>query len=315
MSIDGIFSKQLVAASTPGEAAVIFSRGVRMVEIEVFSYCNRHCWFCPNSFIDRRSENNMMDRKVYSSIIDSLAKIQYGGVISYSRYNEPLSNLIILECIAEAREKLPRARLHTNTNGDFLDMALLAKLYDSGLRSLNIQLYLANDEQYDHEGIKKRAAHTLKRIPLPAKVTLDRQGEWYQLDLTYRDMTIYMYGRNFAVNGTSRGDQLEINRAYIRTSPCLMPYWSVYIDFNGAVMPCCNVRSDIPEHVSYISGWLLGDGDLFSIYAGQKAARFRASLLNEDVKQGVCRNCYFALENLSAEFCNKMQKTIDGYIA
>lgn len=51
----------------------MLARGVRMVEIEVFSYCNRHCWFCPNSFVDSQSENKLMDPVVYESIINSLA--------------------------------------------------------------------------------------------------------------------------------------------------------------------------------------------------------------------------------------------------
>ena len=28
---------------------------IRLVEIEIFSFCNRKCLFCPNSFIDRHS--------------------------------------------------------------------------------------------------------------------------------------------------------------------------------------------------------------------------------------------------------------------
>lgn len=312
MSIDSIFPEQLIGDNSSRAATDIFSRSIRMVEIEVFSYCNRHCWFCPNSFIDRRSINKLMDPKVYSSIIDSLASIQYRGMITFSRYNEPLSDLVILDRIAEAREKLPNATLHTNTNGDYLNMELLPMLYEAGLRSLNIQLYLANDEQYEHEAIKKKAAHTLRRLPLPSRVVVDNPGEWYQLELDYRDMSIKMYGRNFAINGTSRGNQLDINRGYVRTSPCLMPYWSVYIDFNGAVMPCCNLRSDIPSHVEYISGNLGGQESLFSIYDSHRSADFRVSLLNEEVKKGVCGNCHFALECVDDDYRFKMQEIHDG---
>lgn len=312
MSIDGVLPEQLIGINSPGTTADIFADAIRMVEIEVFSYCNRHCWFCPNSFVDRRSTNKLMDPKVYSSIIDSLASIHYQGMITFSRYNEPLSDLVILDRIAEAHYKLPNARLHTNTNGDYLDMELLPKLYEAGLRSLNIQLYLANDEQYEHEAIKKKAAHTLRRLPLPSRVVADNPGEWYQLELDYRDMSLKMYGRNFAVNGTSRGDQLDINRSYVRTSPCLMPYWSVYIDFNGAVMPCCNLRSDIPSHVEYISGRLGGQENLFSIYASHNSAEFRASLLNDAVKGGACGNCHFALECVNDDFRSKMQEIHDG---
>ena len=68
-----------------------------MVEIEVFSFCNRRCWFCPNSTIDRHSSNIFMDENLYHSILSDLNKIKYKGIISYSRYNEPLADRIIIE--------------------------------------------------------------------------------------------------------------------------------------------------------------------------------------------------------------------------
>jgi hypothetical protein len=87
-----------------------------------------------------------------------------------------------------------------------------------------------------------------------------------------------------------------------------MPFWSVYIDYNGAVMPCCNLRSDVPSHASYVQGHL-GEpsDDIFSVYVGQKAANFRKSLLNNKVKDGVCRSCNFALENMTPENLLKME--------
>ena len=225
---------------------------------------------------------------MYSSILDELASIEYDGLITYSRYNEPLADEIIIDRIALAREKLPKSRLHTNTNGDYLTLPYLEQLYEAGLRSLNIQLYLGNNDTYDHEAIKARSRQTLRRIPLPATLMRDEPGEWFEQHLAFRDMTIRMYGRNFNNNGTSRGDQVNIHRRYVRTAPCLMPFWSVYVDFNGAVVPCCNFRSDIPPHADYILGNLSTGESLFSIYGSESAAKFRESLLNEEVKSGLC---------------------------
>ena len=42
------------------EVKRLFSNHVRSVEIENHSFCNRTCWFCPNSFIDRRTENTLL---------------------------------------------------------------------------------------------------------------------------------------------------------------------------------------------------------------------------------------------------------------
>ena len=73
------------------EAIRLFRRSVSMVEVEVFSYCNRRCWFCPNSLIDRQSKTEYMSEELYLHILDQLAGADYRHMISYSRYNEPLA--------------------------------------------------------------------------------------------------------------------------------------------------------------------------------------------------------------------------------
>jgi MoaA/NifB/PqqE/SkfB family radical SAM enzyme len=119
-------------------ARALFRHAVNQVEIEVFSYCNRTCWFCPNSKIDRRSKNNHMPEALYLRILRELAEIEYEGVVTYSRYNEPLSDRIILHRIQQAREILPKAHLMTYTNGDYLTRDYIDDLRAAGLNSLNV---------------------------------------------------------------------------------------------------------------------------------------------------------------------------------
>lgn len=306
MSFDLLEAAQLTEIRSPDAAAALFKRSVRMVEIEVFSYCNRKCWFCPNATVDRIGANHHMPEAMYASVIEQLASIDYAGTISYSRYNEPLADEVIFERIALASARLPRARLHTNTNGDYMKPDTLARLHDAGLRGLNIQLYLANNERYDHEKTKARAAQTLRRIGMTGTVVRDEPGEWFEMTLAFRDMTIRLYGRNFERNGTSRGDTVDIHRDYVRTSPCLMPFNSVYIDYNGSLVPCCNLRSDIPEHADTVIGSLATEPSLFLLYTGRLAASFRHSLLSAKAKGGVCANCKFALEDVTPQRLMKM---------
>ena len=68
-----------------------FKGQLKLIEIETFSYCNRKCWFCPNSTIDRHSGSTAMPEEMYLSIINQLSEIDYSGEITYSRYNEPLA--------------------------------------------------------------------------------------------------------------------------------------------------------------------------------------------------------------------------------
>jgi radical SAM protein with 4Fe4S-binding SPASM domain len=93
---------------------------IRFVEIELFNYCNRKCKWCPNSLIDRQSDYQELPEEIFLNLIEELADINYSKFISFSRYNEPLSNPELLNRrIAQIRPILPDATLVTNTNGDY----------------------------------------------------------------------------------------------------------------------------------------------------------------------------------------------------
>lgn len=271
----------------------MFLRSVEMVEIETFSYCNRRCWFCPNSIIDRISENREMPESLYLTLLDQLAGIGYQRMLSFSRYNEPLSDRLILRRIAQAHERLPHAHLHTNTNGDYLTRDYVHDLQDAGLRSLNIQIYLKNEERYDHARIRERMDVLIEKFGLPARVVIDQEGEWLEAALEQPGMTIRLYGRNFASNGCSRGDSIDVRRDHVRIAPCLSPFHHVYIDYNGKVMPCCNLRSDLPSHGGAVIASLADDPDLFRAYGGTTAVRWRRALAGYGPKHGFCATCAF----------------------
>jgi len=103
-----------------------FKEALRLIEIEIFSYCNRKCWFCPNSFIDRMSTNKEMPEQEYLSLLEQLQEIDFSGELTYSRYNEPLSHKdLFLKRVRQAREMLPNAILRTNSNGDYVQENIL----------------------------------------------------------------------------------------------------------------------------------------------------------------------------------------------
>jgi MoaA/NifB/PqqE/SkfB family radical SAM enzyme len=222
-------------------------------------------------------------------------------MVSYSRYNEPLADRIILRRIEQARQRLPRALLHTNTNGDYLTPAYLDDLSVAGLRSLNIQIYLGNDDRYDHERMRAKLEETIDRLALVATPVIDDAGLWLESSARHRDIRIRLYARNFEVNGTDRGGTVPIQIGVRRTSPCLSPFYHVYIDFNGSVMPCCNLRSDVPGHADAVVTTLGPTSDLVSIYAGEVLAAWRRSLVGFGVKTGHCRSCTFATHPDTAE--------------
>lgn len=297
LGFNTISSEYLNPVSEEQRARKLFGRAVKMVEIETFSYCNRVCWFCPNKDGSRLGANRLMDIDLYRSILEQLASIDYSNKISYSRYNEPLADRVILDRIKTARSFLPRACLHTNTNGDYLDADYLEELKKAGLNQISIQIYLKNDEKYDDSKMRKKADMILRKLGVPFAKVVDKPGRRLEYNLDFEGMKVRLYGRNFEVNGTSRGGTVDIGRDYVRFAPCLQPLEAVYIDYNGSMMPCCNLRSDIAAHSKTRIATLSPDSSLFLAYSSKVHAEWRKGLVSFGEKKGVCRDCRHSLKS------------------
>lgn len=84
----------------------ILKQFLQVVEIEIASFCNRTCYFCPNSHIDRKSKSIELDEVVFLKLIDNLSEIDYDKFLNFHRFNEPLANReLILKRVRQARQK------------------------------------------------------------------------------------------------------------------------------------------------------------------------------------------------------------------
>jgi len=267
---------------------------IQTAEIEIFSYCNRQCWFCPNSIIDRHSENIYMLEDIYLSILNQLASINKKIKISYSRYNEPLSNKIIfLKRLTQAKEILPEARLHTNTNGDYLNREYLDELCSAGLNSLNIQSYLTIDECFDIEKIKNKISQISNNLGFNYIEEIN-QPDYYSVVLPHKSMNIRLYARDFRINGCTRGNSINTIERHNRNKPCLVPLKDIYIDYNGSVMPCCNFRSDVKEHKKFIMG-NVNENTIAEIFCNDKYIWLRKHLCKNNIDIVPCNECKFGV--------------------
>lgn len=265
---------------------------LRLVEIEIFSFCNRKCWFCPNSIVDRKSENRLMDKSVYENILKDLARINYSGIISYSRYNEPFACLeIFLERLELAKAYLPNCLLHTNSNGDFVTREALDKVYDAGLRSLSLQHYLKEDEVFDEEKIKGIIYSKARNLGLQNPNIRENPG-YVDFKFPYKDMNLRIRARDFKANGTNRGGALKKIKSYKRTSPCHIPFVDMYIDYNGTYMPCCNLRSDIESHRKLAMG-SVNEAPITSLFNHNNIVDFRKEIIKDNISVYPCNECNF----------------------
>ena len=265
---------------------------VNLVEVEVHSFCNRKCWMCPNSFLDRRHTPRFLPEPAYLRVMADLAALDWHGQVSFGRYNEPFSNAVFYPRLRQARESLPKAKLRTNSNGDFATPDRLELAHRCGLDEVHFQLYFGKSEEFSRPAAEAKLAQFAKRLPLAWSGPRD-----YRFGLVWlarhNGLAVRAVARDFHATGTNRCG-LDVRGEYVRTALCVEPCLRIYIDYTGDVMPCCNLRHDFPGHAPYVLGRIDDKpGTLASIFCSEKAAKFRLGLMNHKPKTGPCATCYF----------------------
>lgn len=278
------------------EKRQLFRRSVRFVEIEIHSYCNRTCWFCPNADIDRRSVRHYLSEATYLRIIGDLQSIGYSRELSFSRFNEPFGDEVVFDRIAQARSALPRCQLLAFSNGDFVTASALVRMRKAGLSHLFLACYPPNDQPWSREYAETQIASKASKLGLRLCKRRETPGSRIGYESSWGHMPVTIYCPNFRVGGLNRGGMVEGVPANpcARTSPCLLPFYRVAIDHTGCVMPCCNLRSDIDAHRPTRFG-VLDDtsGTLFDAYASASAASWRTSVVSYGDKPSACQGCLY----------------------
>ena len=245
------------------------------IEIETFSFCNRRCWFCPNRLIDRHSDNHYMSEEMYLKILTELQEIDYSNEIAFSRYNEPLSDRIILTRIKQAREYCPKAYLLSNTNGDYLTREYLEELVFAGLNELRIQCYFEEHEEFSFLVYKQRLNKIVKKLKIDSYVIDEvKENDRFKATLAFDGLNLTFFSLNMCEFGNNRGGSLDNMKEYHRTQNCVLPFRKMFIDYTGAYMLCCNMRSDVKEHQPYIIGDVAKES-VFDIFCGKKMIEMR----------------------------------------
>ena len=257
---------------------------LKLVEIEIFNYCNRTCEFWPNVTIDRKSAVIELPESCFLNTLQELKDQNFKGYVTFSRYNEPLSQDELLKKRAkQVREYLPNVTLIFNTNGDFLTKKRL-----DGLDVDEISVM-----DYDNKGIQK------------CKKRLERVGvDITEIDYPFikgnRGKIKFLYYVDFVENHTlwnDRGGALEeLSLKERRTEPCLEPDRFIGVDYNGNIMPCCVTRSDIDSHQDFILG-NIKEQSVMDIFNSERAKTIREKAMKGDFDDDMkpCHYCPYEL--------------------
>ena len=289
---------------------------IRRVDIELHSFCNRTCEWCPNKTYLRNKQVRMEDW-VFEKIIQELKMFGFGSqkrfwdhdangynydrmfsndqpILSFLGYMEPMADMKNFRTkVNYAVEHLPNhVEFLSHTNGDYLKKENLEDLH---LTTLGIMDYDSLGKEYWIDKLTELGCLVME------DELLDDHGFVLAMHKTINNIRVTTnWTENIEIEnraGVLKKDEEVIkmlgwrNDAEKRTSPCAEPTYFMNITYDGNVMPCCHMRSDIPMHEDYILG-NVKENTLQEIYYSEKAEKFREKLT---VPMGdypePCKNC------------------------
>ncbi len=269
----------------------IFKQYVRRVEIETHAKCNRVCSFCPNAIMDRRRDETLTDSEMLDRIFTELGSIDYPHQLMIARYSEPLANPEYLyDRLTAAHRLAPTAQLAITTNTDYLTTAILDELQSIGVSKIYMSIYLKSKERWSLEVARGYRDRLVKKLELQL-LRSEETAVTLQCAFNYKGLDMWSTCHNWDQYGTDRGGTVSQYIEHDRIGPCRDPFETFVVDYTGAVMPCCALRSDLPQGRGFAVGDLRNPGvSIFDIYAGQLSA-WRRSLVGFGPKASPCTTC------------------------
>lgn len=275
----------------------LFKKSVSRVTLEVSSYCNRQCVFCPNSAGIRLSKsliNSPMDAELFEFILEDLASIDYDKSVLLHLFNEPMADPNIVDKVRHVRRMLPKSYIFFNTNGDYLSYQKVRALAEAGLSNLEISLYGPNHGQFDEEYLKKRFENTFKSLETTGKITKISPHEirsFVRLDFGGFALPISIIAKNFSTIGYDRAQSVDVKKSAVRMSPCSSVFNEFNVAWNGDVVPCCNINPDDKQHKKYVIGKVRERGDIFQLFSSNIFRQWRQDLADFTPCMAPCNTC------------------------
>lgn len=270
---------------------------LKRIEIEIHSFCNRQCLWCPNKYLDRNFYEELPE-ETFIKILKELKEEGFDSkdkknVIWFSRFNDPMYNIDLLsKRLDQTKEYLPNVKTCVNTNGDFLSKEGLSKL--KNLDHLNIMDYdcigleaakkkfkdcgiviLRVNKGHILVGTHKYINKIFYRIDWPKHAVIEDRGGILRNEIIYHD-NIKLYFKN---------------NDFERVVSCSEPIISFYVYHTGEVTPCTHIRPDYEEHKQYIVG-NVKDNTIFEIYNSAKMNEIKERLsVNNGQYLDACKTC------------------------
>ena len=244
---------------------------VSLFEISLSGLCNRKCPFCPRHDPAKYPNvNEFIEPTLHTRLMKQLGDLEYGGLIVYSGYSEPLLHKGIEQIVAEARRFCPKAKVEIYTNGDFLTAEMAQRLFQAGLSSLLVSLYDGPEQVPHFEAMREAAGLKPQQMLLRERYKLE-EGEGMHLS-----------------NRAGMIDFKEMNIAPLKESlqrPCYLPFYMMMVDHTGEVFLCSH------DWIKKLVVGNLNQQTILEVWNGPRLKAARLSLSKGDRAFGPCATC------------------------
>ena len=275
------------------EPVPLFTR----IQIQTVSWCNRSCAFCPSGKFP--VDKVFMPLAVYHRVIKQLQALNYTGRISPYLMNESLLDRRLPDLIAYTREHCPESWIAINTNGDALSERLLARLFDAGLNSLDVNAYDSPAQHAENMALVSR--FLAQREDIIFRTTYSNpffQGENIPRStklINCRDMSFWeprFLAKIATPDLSNRSGNVPDSRQVREPLAlgCPRPWQQMYVNYRGEAVLCCNDwRFEV----------IMGDtaqAPLAEIWQNDKYQRYRHNLQHNNRAMPLCATCDYMAE-------------------
>jgi len=239
------------------------------IELNINELCNRVCQFCPRSDPKVYPNQNLhMSLETAGKIADQLRQIGFNGIVNISGTGEPLLTKHVVDIVSIFGEK--NIHVEIVTNGDTLKKNngknLIEQLYSAGLQQFVVSLYDGPEQvEYFNSLFRDCGIDT-------SQYTL--RDRWYD------------ESEEYGLLYTNRAGYIKNSLKKNKDSACYYTHYSMYVDWNGDVLLCCQ---DMYNRTTKFGN--VNEKSLMEIWRDPRLMEYRKRLGSGDRSLSPCNNC------------------------
>ena len=229
---------------------------LQTVEINPIELCNRTCHFCPRSQTSYPNMNVKISLDTVHMISDQLSNMNYKNRVSFVGFGEPFLHKQLAECIRIIKDKNTDIKwLEVNTNGDFINRNNVSKLIDAGCSHLTVSMY--------DDDCSKEILDILEGL---------------NIHVTFKDI-------HTDIQLVNRIDIYNDNADLNLNQECYIPFYKMFIDWNGDVLLCNNdwKREGLLSNIF--------KNTISEIWLGNEITKYRSLLQDKSRSATPCNKC------------------------